>query len=218
MTKPPAPNVSSSMEAMVRPSEPAWLARVDAEDARSGEGDDGRWREIFAALAGGRLEALDELYDLAAGEVYRLAVWRTGSPEDAEDVVQDVFVRVAEQGDRLGSVRHPKRWLLTVTHRRAIDLVRSKGRHRAEPVDEVPFLVAPSSDPDRTIEARSMSRLIARLPAKQREVLLLRHFADCTFSDIGRITGVPTFTAASRHRLAVKRLRRFLETDHDPSK
>jgi len=183
------------------------------------DGDvDNRWSAIFAALADGRLEALDELYDLAAGDVYRLALWRTGSPEDAEDVVQDVFVRVAEQRDRLGLVRQPKRWLLTVTHRRAVDMVRGKRRRRAEPVDEVPYLVAPSTDPDRAIEARSISRLIARLPEKQREVLLLRHFADRTFSDIGRITGVPTFTAASRHRLAVERLRRLLETDHDPSK
>lgn len=174
-----------------------------------------RWRAIFAELATGRLAALDELYELAAGDVYRLALWRTGSPEVAEDAVQDVFIRVAEQGRRLASVRHPRRWLLTVTHRRSIDLVRQKRRRRTEPVDEAPYLVAPESDPDRGLEARTLSRLIAGLPEKQREVLLLRHFADCTFLEIGRITGVPTFTAASRHRLAIAKLRRLLERSHD---
>jgi RNA polymerase sigma factor (sigma-70 family) len=114
-------------------------------------------------------------------------------------------------------VRHPRRWLLTVTHRRAIDLVRQRRRRRTEPIEDAPFLEAPSDDPDRGIEAGALSRLIARLSDKQREVLLLRHFADCTFADIGRITGVPTFTAARRHRLAVSRLRRLLEVEHDPS-
>ncbi len=177
-------------------------------------GKEGRWLDVFTALAAGRVRALDELYDLAATDVYRLALWRTGSKEDAEDVVQDVFVKVAEKSRGLDTVRHPRRWLLTVAHRVAIDLCRRRARRDAESVEDIPFLMAPPSAPDRGIEARSLSRLIARLPAKQREVVLLRHFADCTFSDIGRITGVPTFTAASRHRLAVAKLRKLLENRH----
>lgn len=202
---------------MVNPSRTAWLEGVGPEKTKADHDVDGRWRSIFSDLADGRLHALGELYDLAAKDVYRLALWRTGSREDAEDVVQDVFLRVATQGRRLSSVRHPKRWLLTVTHRLAIDLCRKRGRRSIEPIDEVSYLVAPSTDPDREIEARALSSLIAGLPEKQREVLLLRHFADCTFSDIGRITGVPTFTAASRHRLAVAKLRRLLEKNHEPS-
>jgi len=199
---------------MTRPEGPAWIEGGAVRSTSTTDTED-RWRAIFAELATGRLAALDELYELAAGDVYRLALWRTGSPEVAEDAVQDVFIRVAEQGRRLASVRHPRRWLLTVTHRRSIDLVRQKRRRRTEPVDEAPYLVAPESDPDRGLEARTLSRLIAGLPEKQREVLLLRHFADCTFLEIGRITGVPTFTAASRHRLAIAKLRRLLERSHD---
>jgi RNA polymerase sigma-70 factor (ECF subfamily) len=201
------------MEAMTRSAEPAWLEGASVREASSDDTED-RWRKAFADLAGGRVRALDELYDLAAADVYRLALWRTGSPEDAEDVVQDVFVRVAEKSPTLGSVRDPKRWLLTITHRRAIDVLRLRKRRPDTPIDDAPFLVAPAADPDREIEARSMSRLVARLPAKQREVVLLRHFADCSFRTIGRITGVPTFTAASRHRLAVAKLRRLLEKSH----
>jgi len=174
-----------------------------------------RWRGVFAELAEGRLAALDVLYDLASADVYRLALWRTGSREDAEDVVQDVFVRVAEQGPRLASVRHPKRWLLTVAHRRAVDLARRRRRRESESMEGIPYLVATGADPDRAVETAQISRHINRLPAKQREVLLLRHFADCTFADIGRIIGVPTFTAASRHRLAVAKLRRLLENNHE---
>lgn len=199
------------MEAMARTSGPGWLDEAVSDTTPAERVTEDRWRAIFSALADGRVAALDELYDVAAVDVYRLALWRTGSREDAEDVVQDVFVRVAEQGRRLASVRHPKRWLLTVTHRRAIDLVRRSKRQRIEPMDEAPYLEAIQEDPDLSLEAERVSRQIHRLPAKQREVVLLRHFAGCSFREIGRITGVPTFTAASRHRLAMARLRRMLE-------
>lgn len=198
------------MEAMTYPTTPASIAGGTASGGTARR-EDKSWLEIFAALAGGRTHALDELYDLAATDVYRLVLWRTGSKEDAEDVVQDVFIRVAEHGPKLASVRHPRRWLLTVAHRAAIDLCRRRSRLKAEPVDDVPFLVAEDEDPARAADAEQVSRLLATLPPKQREVLLLRHFADCTFAEIGRITGVPTFTAASRHRLAVAKLRRMLE-------
>lgn len=191
---------------------PAWLATAATPTAT----DQTHWRSVFDALADGRVDALDELYDLAATDVYRLALWRTGSPEDAEDVVQDVFVRIAEQGRQLLSVRHPRRWLLTVTHRVAIDLCRGRSRRQADPLGDVPYLEAMSGDPDRVIDAHTVSRLIGTLPAKQREVLMLRHFADCSFAEIGRITGAPIFTAASRYRLAVARLRHRLETTHEP--
>ena len=200
---------------MTRSLKPEWLAESVSDEVQPEEGASDCWLTIFAALADGRVAVLDELYDLAAADVYRLALWRVGSAEDAEDVVQDVFVRVAEQGHRLAAVRRPRTWLLTVAHRCAVDLCRRNRRRQADPVEETPYLTAPAADPDRGIEAETLSRLIARLPEKQREVILLRHFADCTFSDIGRITGVPTFTAASRHRLAVAKLRRLLEKNHE---
>jgi RNA polymerase sigma-70 factor (ECF subfamily) len=202
------------MEAMARASNPVLFGRSSTEKAARDGVEEDRWRSIFAELADGRLRALDELYNLAATDAYRLALWRTGSVEDAEDVVQDVFVKVAEQGPRLARVRRPKRWLLTVAHRCAVDCVRRRVRRGADRITDVPYLVAPSDDPGRAADARTASRLIDRLPPPQREVVLLRHFADCTFAAIGTITGVPTFTASSRYRLAIAQLRRLLEDDH----
>ena len=72
------------MEAMTRPAGPAWLKGAEVRSDAAPDTEH-RWRTIFAGLAGGRLAALDELFDLAAGDVYRLALWRTGSTDDAED-------------------------------------------------------------------------------------------------------------------------------------
>jgi RNA polymerase sigma-70 factor (ECF subfamily) len=206
------------MEAVTQAAQPEASDDGGTGAARPARADDAIWRRLFDDLAAERLAVLDELYDLAAGDVYRLALWRTGSVEDAEDVVQDVFIRLAEQRARLARVRQPRRWLLTVAHRCAVDCVRRRARREANRINEVPYLVAPSDDPGRAADARTVSRLVGLLPPAQREVVLLRHFADCTFAAIGRITRVPTFTAASRYRLAIGRLRRLLEGDHEPTK
>ena len=63
------------------------------------------WGELFLDLATGKASALEELYDAVAGRIFGLALWRTGSSEDASDVVQEVFVRLVEQGE--SKIREP---------------------------------------------------------------------------------------------------------------
>jgi len=173
------------------------------------------WRGLFADLAAGRLAALDELYDVAAPRLFGLALWRTGSKDDAADVVQDVFVRVAEQGARLTKVRNPRAWIMTVAHRAAIDLVRRRSRHRTEPLEKCAYLIPAADDGERTLEATQVSALLAGLPDTHRVVIYLKHFAGCTFAEIGDIVGVPKFTAASRYRNGIQKLRELMEGDHE---
>lgn len=185
---------------------------VPHDAARSaGEGSEEDWKRIFADLAEGDADALETLYDVAARPVFGIAVWRTGSVEDASDVMQEVFLRIARSRRRLGSVEDPRAWLLSLAHHVSIDLVRGRKRREAKSLDDVPFLAAPPSDEVGTIDARRASRFLARLSPVQRDAIYLKHFADCTFAAIGRITGVPTFTAASRYRLGVAKLRRLME-------
>ncbi len=197
------------MEAMAPPITEAAGATPAA--ARAGVWDDrSRWVEIFGALASGRSERLGELYDLAARRLYGLALWRTGSRELAADVVQDVFVRLAERRERLGAVSDPRWWLLAVTHRLAVDAVRRAARREAEPIEEHPDLAVEPVDHGRAVDARRAWRLLARLSPKQREVVYLHDAAGLSHSEIGRCLGIPAFTAASRYRLALAALRGLL--------
>ncbi|MBD3850929.1 MAG: sigma-70 family RNA polymerase sigma factor, partial [Acidobacteria bacterium] len=144
-----------------------------------------------------------------------LALWRTGSEEDAADVVQDVFVRVAEQGGRLAKVRNPRAWLLTVARRAAVDVTRRRGRRAADSLDDFPFLTAADDHGERLLDAAQVSTLLSALPDSSREVVYLKHYVGCTFAEIGDIVGVPKFTAASRYRNGIKKLRKLLEGDHE---
>ncbi len=89
----------------------------------------------------------------------------------------------------------------------AIDLLRRSSREDRLP--EKPRFVA-VENPERSAEAARISSALEGLPPKLREALFLRHFAGLTFAEIGRVAGVPTFTAASRCRLGLARLRRIL--------
>ena len=194
------------MEAVTEsPSSP--YSRPERESRSEG----GTWRRIFDELAVGRDSALENLYDAAARHLYGLALWRTGSEDDAADVVQDVFVKVAEQGPKLATIKNPKGWLLTVTHRVAVDIARRRSRRSAEPLDEYPFLTAADGDSDRMLDAAHASVLLSEMPPNLRDVIYLKHFVGCTFSEIGSIVGIPTFTAASRYRKGISILRNLME-------
>ena len=183
-------------------------------DLPAGSADED-WQAIFTDLAAGRLSSLDALYDAAAHQVYGLALWRTGSEEDAADIVQDVFVRIAEQGSKLAAVRNPRAWLLTVTRRMAVDHMRRRSRRSTEPLDEYSFLTAADGHGERMLDAAQVSVLLSALSEASREILYLKHFMGCTFAEIGEIVGVPKFTAASRYRSGIEKLRKLMENDHE---
>jgi RNA polymerase sigma-70 factor, ECF subfamily len=176
---------------------------------------DASWSEAlrppFAALAAGDASALESVWELASRRLYGLALWRTGCEEDARDVVQEVFVRLALRRHELKDVAAPHVWLLATTHHAAVDLTRRRAVRRSEPLERAAFVAAPGGDPERAAEASRLSDHLARLPAAQREAVSLRHVEGCSFREIAKITGVPVFTAASRCRLGLARLRRLME-------
>ena len=162
---------------------------------------------VFAAVAGGDLDALAAVYDACAGDLFALALWRTGSRDDAADAVQEVFVRLAQRASGLGRVREPRAYLLAMAHSAAVDIL----RRRRKTVDVSDALVeAVTADPANTADASRLSGLLRALPAAQREAVWLRHFGELSFAQVGQVTGVPTFTAASRYRLGIRRLRKLL--------
>lgn len=162
---------------------------------------------VFRRFAAGEPAALAQLYDLCAVELYGLALWRCGSRPEAEDAVQEVFVRLVTTTADLARVRHPRAYLLTMARRAACDLLQR--RHSGEPLGEL-VVATDATDPAVVVDAERASLHLRALPAAQREAIYLRHFAGLTFAEIGAVTGVPKFTAASRCRNGLDRLRTLL--------
>lgn len=160
-----------------------------------------RDRHRFHRLASGDATALAEIYDAHAGRLYRLALWITRSKMDAEDVVQDVMVKVASMGPELYGIRAPAPYLLQMARSRSLDCL-ARGQ-RQEPLEEAPEPEAPVAAPGDAAVVRALEMIAP----DQREAVYLHVREGLTFREIGKTTGVSTFTAASRYRLGIQKLR-----------
>lgn len=159
---------------------------------------------LLVRIHAGEREALGELYDRCGRELFGLALWRSGSREDAADAVHDVFVHLIRTGASLARVRNPRSYLLAATHRAVVDIAR---RRRRQTLLDEDLLEPVTEDHQSKLDAAGLSRLLVRLSPRQREAVYLRHYGGLSFREIGDATGVPTFTAASRYRLGIARLR-----------
>jgi len=152
----------------------------------------------------GELSAVGEFYRRYCRPVYLYAFSLTRDPAQAEDVVQQTFVRLLQRDPAgISSVRG---LLFTI----ARNLVRDDLRRAAASKSAYPILesAADAPDPDR-LEA--LSRALNGLPDDQREVVILRIYAGLPFADIAAIMGVPEATAKSRYRYALERMEEDLE-------
>jgi RNA polymerase sigma-70 factor (ECF subfamily) len=137
----------------------------------------------------------------------------TRSLADAEDVVQEAFVRYWRHQRHLPG--DPQALLLTSIRRAAIDLARRENRRAvreekaAGPDSLGPLFEAiPCEADERRAE---LEAALQRLPEEQREVLALKIWQELTFEQIGAILEIPPNTAASRYRYALNALRKQLE-------
>lgn len=143
-----------------------------------------------------------------APAVYRLAYARTGSRADAEDVMQEVFLRLVKAGPDFDSEEHAKAWLLRVASNCANDLFRLPWRRREEPLDEN------LSAPERPEEG-SVTQAVLSLPARYRIPIHLYYYEGYSVAEIARTLGRSEGTVKSRLFRARDLLRNQLREEED---
>jgi RNA polymerase sigma factor (sigma-70 family) len=169
--------------------------------------------ELLDRVAGGDETALAELYDRFSRVTYGLAVRVLRDPALAEDAVQEAFLAVwrtaASFDARRGSA---STWVLTLVHRRAVDLVRREERRRGDPLDDAP--IAAGDTTDETAEVREQRRAVqaalVQLPSDQREALELAYYGGLSQSEVAEKLGVPLGTVKSRMFTGLSKLRDLL--------
>ncbi len=177
------------------------------------------WLGLVEAIAAGRQEALGRLYDETSGVIYALALRILRNREDAEEAVLDAYARawrLAVNFDRgRGSVMT---WLIMMTRSIAIDRLRSAANRasRTESLDEPHHQAAsPGEGPELAAffgEQRERVRAaMDKLPQEQRAAIELAFFGGLSHSELAETMGIPLGTAKTRVRLALARLREFLE-------
>ena len=154
---------------------------------------------------------LDEIYRLHADVCFSVALHVLRSPDDAEDCVHDVLVRVWEQEAKYRPERGSLRsFLIVCVRNEALTRRRAEARHRVIEAREAS--VAPNVDFEVVdhIEAARVRRALDALPVEQRRALELAYYGGLTHREISTALGEPLGTIKSRLALALRRLGREL--------
>jgi RNA polymerase sigma-70 factor (ECF subfamily) len=169
---------------------------------------------LLALIARADEHALAELYRRLSSVAYGLAFRILRDDALAQDAVQEAFLGVWRAAGRFMAERaKPSTWVLTLVHRRAVDLVRREDRRRTEPLDPgAEPATAPIVDQDADIARRDAVRsALRRLPAEQREAIELAYFGGYTQSELAERLNQPLGTIKSRMFAGLARLRDLLE-------
>lgn len=151
-----------------------------------------------------------DIFQYAVGQyqdmVYRIALYQFGVPQDAEDVVQEVFLRLYTAEKPFESGEHLRRWLIRVTVNVCRDVLKSPWRKRRVPLEAVPD--QPVFDKP---EERELYQAVMALPEKYRTVLDLFYYEELSTKEIGALLGLRQSAVTTRLSRARELLKQQLK-------
>ncbi len=181
--------------------------------------------ELFERLLQQDLRAFETLYDRYSSLVYSTALRIVSDPSTAEDVMQEVFLRLWRRPENYV----PQRgrfviWILSVTRNRAIDELRTRGRRLKREtlpswnVEDSLSAVSsddPAGDVQLNDERRIIIRALAKLPPEQRQPIELAYFRGLTQQEIANLLHQPLGTVKTRIRLGMQKLKPLLKDEEE---
>lgn len=174
---------------------------------------------LLARVSQGDEAALEALYGRYGRPCWSLARRLLSDVHLAEDVVQQVFLALWQKDSYDASRGAVSTWLLSITHHKAVDLLRRESRRRSKLLDEQVLIETgvdapgPSDEAWARIRAERTRAALRELKPEQREVLLLAYYGGYTQREIAEMTGLPLGTVKTRTMAAMSRLRVLLHGD-----
>jgi RNA polymerase sigma-70 factor (ECF subfamily) len=157
--------------------------------------------------------ALAELYDRYGRPAYGLALRVLRDEALAEDAVQEAFLAIWRTASRFVPERgKASTWILTLVHRRAVDLVRHEERRRADTLEHAPEPSGRAVDEEAwlRLQRERVQDALRQLPDQQREAIELAYYGGFTQSELAERLGQPLGTIKSRMFMGLARLRELL--------
>jgi RNA polymerase sigma-70 factor (ECF subfamily) len=167
---------------------------------------------LLALIGRGDREAFARLYDRYGAAAYSLAVRIVRDRDLAADVVQNLFLAVWTGATQFDPARgQPSTWIMTMTHHKAVDMVRREERRRTEPLDVAGEEAAGGASVEeqawRGVARENVRAAMARLPDPHREVIELAYFAGYSQSELADRLALPLGTVKSRTFAAMRALK-----------
>ncbi|MGZ4400586.1 MAG: sigma-70 family RNA polymerase sigma factor [Gaiellaceae bacterium] len=170
---------------------------------------------LVSLLERGDESALAELYDRFGRAAYGLALRIVRDEMLAQDAVQEAFLSAWRSAGQYSPDRaRAATWLLTLVHRRSVDLVRREHRRRTETLEVVPEQPGPEATEELVwlrFERERVQEALRRLPDQQREAIELAYYGGFTQSELAERLGQPLGTIKSRMFAGLHRLHELLD-------
>lgn len=156
----------------------------------------------------GAAEAFDEIYKRNLRTVYRIAYMRLGNAADAEDAVQNVFLRYLRHPKQFDSEEHEKAYFIRAVRNESVNVLCSPWHSRRTDFDDLPERGAEDPYPDDTVR-----RALRAIPVKYREVLYLFYYEEYTTRQIAALLGQNESTVRTRLQTARRKLKPILREE-----
>ena len=173
-------------------------------------------KTLVGRFQAGEAAIFDELYSRHIDKAYNLAYRLTGDSETAQDICQDAFIRVYSNLGRFRFEAKFTTWLYTII----LNLARSHHRKKKwAPIDDFPNLPAEGNGNgmlhkiDRKMTKQAVRRHLQKLPTREREALILRHYEGMSCSDAAVVMGCAEETVRTLSFFAIRKLRDALREE-----
>lgn len=176
---------------------------------------------LVDAARNGDTEAFDELVRRTYGDVFKLAVRLTGNETDANDVVQDTYVRAFRGLRRFRGDAQFSTWLYRIASNCASSFTARRARQRCDNLAEAEEVPETDPDHDPTLQAeastlrQTLERALEQLPHRLRAVVVLKHLEDLSHREIAERLGISESATKVRLHRARNTLRRLLPAGED---
>jgi RNA polymerase sigma-70 factor (ECF subfamily) len=173
--------------------------------------------ELVGRVRSGDDEAFRLLVERHTRPLYRAAYRITANAADADDVVQEAFLRAYRAIDRYDARASFTTWIHRIAINCALDLIDSRKRREGRHSDgeDLTAIASPAATPDRIVHGIEMQRAVAaameRLSGNERTAFVLRHFEGVPLEEIGQILGIQINATKNTVFRAVKKLREQLQ-------
>lgn len=164
-----------------------------------------------------RAEDVRELIVRFHKPVYRYCYHMLRHQQEAEDAVQDIFLKVIQQSAHLGDIRSPSAWIYRVAHNHCLNLAAKKRLQRLLPLRLIGLSPGVAADSHRqTEETMAIEAMLSRLNPQERSIMILRIIEDKSHEDIGAIIGAKPAAVRKKFERAKKKLRQaYIEKEED---
>ena len=171
---------------------------------------------LLVRLQRGDGGALDGLLVLAGKRMLALAQGILGNRADAEDAVQESFLKIARSVHGFRTDTNGYAWVMRIVRNTALDMLRKRKRRVEENIDEFFSLTSGSYSEEGLAEAVTLERAVARLQPDERKIIYYRYYLDFTVRDIARETGTSKSAVQRALERAEKQLKIFLQAGQNP--